>query len=60
VSRFPVERSILFEVAIVLALCAGVLGAALLIVTSLEVGTILVVVAVAYLVGFAVVAVTAT
>ena len=59
-SRFPVERSILFEVAIVLALCAGVLGAALLIVTSLEVGTILVVVAVAYLVGFAAVAVTAT
>jgi hypothetical protein len=60
VGRFPVERSVLFEIAIVLALCAGVLGAGLLILTSLEVGTILVVVAVAYLVTFAVVAVTAS
>ncbi len=58
--RFPVERSTLFEIAIVLAVCAGALGAALLILTSLEVGTILVVVAVAYLVTFAVVAVTAS
>jgi len=60
VGRFPVERSTLFEIAIVLALCAGVLGATLLILTSLEVGTIVVVVAVAYLVTFAVVAVTAS
>ena len=48
VGRFEVERSVLFEIAIVLAVCAGVLGAALLILTSLAVGTILVVVAIAY------------
>jgi hypothetical protein len=60
VGRFRVERSIAFEIAIVLALCAGVLGAALLILTSLAVGTILAVVAVLYLLTFAVVLGTAT
>lgn len=60
VGRFDVERSVFFEIAIVLAVCAGVLGATLLILTSLAVGTILVVVAIAYAVAFAIVAVTSS
>jgi hypothetical protein len=60
VGRFRVERSIAFEIAIVLAVCAGVLGATLLILTGLDVGTILAIVAVAYVVAFAVVVTTAT
>jgi hypothetical protein len=60
VGRFEVERSVLFEIAIVLAVCAGVLGASLFILTSLAVGTILVVVAIAYAVAFAIVAVTSS
>jgi hypothetical protein len=60
VGRFRVERSIAFEVAIVLAVCAGVLGASLLILTGLDVVAILAIVAVAYVVAFAVVVATAT
>jgi hypothetical protein len=60
VGRFEVERGILFEIAIVLAVCAGVLGAALVILTSLAIGTILVVLAIAYALAFAIVAVTSS
>ena len=60
VGRFRVERSIAFEVAIVLAVCAGVLGATLVILTGLAATTILLVVAVCYVLSFAIVMATAS